>query len=103
LYPLVPTSTRSHKHAFVTLKPSSSTWHRRLGHPSSFVVQQILRHNNLPHSHEINPYVCVHVKRQKVINCLILFLLVFLPFLWNKFSPMYGVLHLRPLINTHIM
>jgi histone deacetylase 1/2 len=58
LYPLVPIATGSSKHAFVTLKPSSSTWHRRLGHPSSFVVQQILRRNNLPHSHEINPYVC---------------------------------------------
>jgi histone deacetylase 1/2 len=65
LYPLVPTSTGSHKHAFVTLKPSSSTWHRRLGHPSLFVVQQILCRNNLPHSHEINPYVCDSCQKAK--------------------------------------
>ena len=58
LYPLVPTSTDSTKHTFITLKPSSSTWHRRLGHPSSFIVQQVLRKNNLSYSHEINPYVC---------------------------------------------
>jgi hypothetical protein len=66
LYPLVPTSTGSHKHAFVTLKPSSSTWHRHLGHPSSFIVQQILRRNNLPHSHEINPYVCDSCQKAKI-------------------------------------
>jgi hypothetical protein len=38
LYPLVPT-LGSNKHALITVKPSSSTWHRRLGHPSSFIVQ----------------------------------------------------------------
>jgi hypothetical protein len=32
-----------------------------------------------------------------------IFPLVFLPFLWNKFSLMYGVLHLPPSINTRIM
>ena len=59
LYPLVPSSTgSSSKQAFVTIKPSSSTWHRRLGHPSSFVVQQILRKHKLLHSPEINPYIC---------------------------------------------
>jgi histone deacetylase 1/2 len=58
LYPLVPISTTSSKHAFITIKPSSSTWHRRLGHPSSFVVQQVLRKNSLAYSPEINSYVC---------------------------------------------
>jgi histone deacetylase 1/2 len=48
----------THKHSFITIKPSSSTWHRRLGHPSSFIVQQVLRKNNLAHTPEINPYVC---------------------------------------------
>jgi hypothetical protein len=38
LYPLVPVPSGPHKEVFVTIKPSSSTWHRRLGHPSSFVV-----------------------------------------------------------------
>jgi histone deacetylase 1/2 len=58
LYPLVPVSSASSKHALVTVKPSSSTWHCRLGHPSSFIVQRILRKNNLSHSPEINPYIC---------------------------------------------
>jgi hypothetical protein len=65
LYPFIPTSTRSHKQAIFTFKPSSSTWHRCLGHPSLFAVQQILRHNNLPHSHEIDPYVCDSCQRAK--------------------------------------
>jgi histone deacetylase 1/2 len=54
----VPLSTGSSKQAFVIIKPSSSTWHRRLGHASSFVVQQIVRKNQLSYSPEINPYVC---------------------------------------------
>ena len=54
----MPFSTGSSKHAFVTIKPSSSTWHRRLGHPSSFVVQQVLRNNNISYSPEISPYIC---------------------------------------------
>jgi histone deacetylase 1/2 len=58
LYPLVPISNGSSKHAFIIIKPSSSTWHCLLGHPSSFVAQQILRKNNLSYSSEINPYVC---------------------------------------------
>jgi histone deacetylase 1/2 len=58
LYLLVPTPTESSKQAFITIKPSSSTWHHRLGHPSSFVVQQVLRKNNISYSSEINPYIC---------------------------------------------
>jgi histone deacetylase 1/2 len=58
LYPLVPVPSKSSKHALVTIKPSSSTWHRCLGHPSSFIVQQILRKHNLSYSPEINPYIC---------------------------------------------
>jgi histone deacetylase 1/2 len=58
LYPLVPVSNTSSKQAFITIKSSSSTWHRRLGHPSSLIVQRILRKNNLAYSPEINPYVC---------------------------------------------
>jgi hypothetical protein len=57
LYPLVPISTSSSKQAFITIKPSSSTWHRRLGHPSLFVVKRILR-KKLVYSPEINPFVC---------------------------------------------
>jgi histone deacetylase 1/2 len=58
LYPLVPVFTESSKHALVTVKPSSSTWHRRLGHPSSFIVQQVIRKNNLPYTPEISSYIC---------------------------------------------
>jgi hypothetical protein len=58
LYPLVPVTSGASKHAFITIKPSSSTWHRRLGHPSSFVVHQVLRKNNISFTPEINPYVC---------------------------------------------
>jgi hypothetical protein len=46
LYPLVPVSESS-KHALATIKPSSSTWHCRLGHPSCFMVLRILMKNNL--------------------------------------------------------
>jgi hypothetical protein len=38
LYPLVQVPLESSKNALVTIKPSSSTWHHRLGHPSSFIV-----------------------------------------------------------------
>jgi hypothetical protein len=34
LYPLLPTLNTTTKLAFATIKPSSSTWHHRLGHPS---------------------------------------------------------------------
>jgi histone deacetylase 1/2 len=58
LYPLMPFFSESSKHAFITIKPSSSTWHRRLGHPSSFIVQQVLRRNKIAYTPEITPYVC---------------------------------------------
>jgi hypothetical protein len=54
----MPISNESSKHAFITIKPSSSTWHRRLGHPSSFIVQQVLRRNKIAYTPEITPYVC---------------------------------------------
>jgi hypothetical protein len=55
---LMPISHESSKHAYFTIKPSSSTWHRRLGHPSSFIVQQVLRRNNIAYTPESTPYVC---------------------------------------------
>ena len=58
LYPLVPMFHETAKHAFSTIKPSSSTWHRRLGHPSSFIVQQVLRRNKIAYTPESTPYVC---------------------------------------------
>jgi hypothetical protein len=55
LYPLVLVSSDLSKHALATIKHSSSTWHRRLGHPSSFIVHKILRKHNLSYSAEIYP------------------------------------------------
>ena len=48
LYPLISLSSSSNKQAFVAIKPSSSKWHSRLGHPSSVIVKLILSRNKLP-------------------------------------------------------
>jgi hypothetical protein len=61
----VPVTSGSSKHAFVTIKPSSSMWHRYLAHPSSFVVQQLLRKNIISFTPEINPYVCDYFQLAK--------------------------------------
>jgi hypothetical protein len=58
LYPLLPMFSETSKLAFLTIKPSFSSWHRRLGHPSSFVVQQVLRRNKIAYTPESTPYVC---------------------------------------------
>jgi histone deacetylase 1/2 len=58
LYPLLPMFSETSKLSFLTIKPSSSSWHRRLGHPSSFVVQQVLRRNKIAYTLESTPYVC---------------------------------------------
>jgi hypothetical protein len=58
LYPLVPMFHETAKHAFITIKPSSSTWHRRLGHPYSFVVHQVLRGNKIAYTPDSTPYIC---------------------------------------------
>jgi histone deacetylase 1/2 len=54
----MPTFNATSKQAFISIKLSSSTWHRRLGHPSSFVVQQVLRKNKIAYIPESTPYVC---------------------------------------------
>ena len=48
LYPLLPSFSSSSKQAFGVNKPSTSRWHRRLGHPSFNIVQHVLSHNKLP-------------------------------------------------------
>jgi histone deacetylase 1/2 len=58
LYPLAPTFNEITKQAFLSIKPSSSTWHHRLGHPSSFIIQQVLRKNKIAYTLESTPYVC---------------------------------------------
>jgi hypothetical protein len=54
----MPITSAASKHAFITIKSSSSTWHRHLGYPSSFVVQQVLRRNKIDYTPESTPYVC---------------------------------------------
>jgi histone deacetylase 1/2 len=59
-------SKGSSKQAFITKETSSSTWHHHLGHPSSFVVQKILRKNNLSYEPKINPYICDYCQLAKI-------------------------------------
>ena len=54
LYPLVSSSPNSTKQVCTATKPSHARWHSRLGHPSSFIVRQVLRKNNLPFVKESN-------------------------------------------------
>jgi histone deacetylase 1/2 len=59
LYPLPSSSTSSlGRYAHGTAKSSSSLWHRRLGHPSSVVVHQVLRYNSIPFSESNKESVC---------------------------------------------
>jgi histone deacetylase 1/2 len=59
LYPVPSSSTPSlGRHAHGAAKSSSSLRHRRLGHPSSVVVHQVLRDNNIPFSESNKESVC---------------------------------------------
>lgn len=65
LYPLISSRT-SNKHAYGAIKISSSRWHDRLGHPSSSIVQRVLRDNKLSHHGEPNNEpVCDSCQRAK--------------------------------------
>jgi hypothetical protein len=66
LYPMLPMFHETSKHSFIIIKPSSSTWHRRLGHPSSFVVQQVLRRNKIAYTPESTSYVCDSCQLAKI-------------------------------------
>jgi hypothetical protein len=50
LYPLVSQSSEvgSNKKAFGVIKPSTSRWHSRLGHPSFQIVECVIKNNSLP-------------------------------------------------------
>ena len=59
LYPFasaLPISVGHQAHGVA--KSPSSLWHRRLGHPSSGVVHQVLRDNNIPFSGLDKESVC---------------------------------------------
>jgi histone deacetylase 1/2 len=59
LYPIPSSSpSSSGPQAHGVVKSTSLHWHRRLGHPSSTVVQQVLRDNNIPFSESIKESVC---------------------------------------------
>ena len=63
LYPL-PTASLL-KEAFSVNKPSQDLWHRRLGHPSSSIVQKVISKNNLPCSTENKILVCDACQKAK--------------------------------------
>jgi histone deacetylase 1/2 len=50
LYPLASQSTgvESWKQAFGAIKPSTSRWHSRLGHPSFSIVERVIKNNSFP-------------------------------------------------------
>jgi histone deacetylase 1/2 len=63
LYPMPASSWSPNKQALGV--QSSSHWHRRLGHPSSAVVQKILRENNIPFSESNKESVCDACQKAK--------------------------------------
>jgi hypothetical protein len=68
LYPLSSSSLPSSpiKQAYGVSKPSLATWHSRLGHPSSPIVEKVVSLFNLPHCIEKNKQsVCDACQRAK--------------------------------------
>ncbi|KAK4415342.1 Retrovirus-related Pol polyprotein from transposon RE1 [Sesamum alatum] len=58
LYPIKASDVAALKHALVSNTTSFTQWHARLGHPSSQVVQSILRLNNISCAKESQLPVC---------------------------------------------
>jgi histone deacetylase 1/2 len=56
LYPIkfLPSSSPPNKQALGVVKPSSSIWHSRLGHPSAPVVSQVLSRHQLSFIQDVN-------------------------------------------------
>jgi hypothetical protein len=48
LYPLRLQEAKSRKQVFGAIKPSTSRWHSRLGHPSFSIVERVVKNNSLP-------------------------------------------------------
>ena len=65
LYPLPCKPPIQGRHVLGVSRPSSSHWHRRLGHPSFAVVNQVLKENNLPFTNKIHESVCDACQRAK--------------------------------------
>jgi hypothetical protein len=67
LYPLKPPLN---KEVLGVFKPTTSTWHHRLGHASQQVVHKILSRQKIPFIRtQNNNEIWMHVKRAKVTNC----------------------------------
>jgi hypothetical protein len=59
LYPLWLQEDKSRKQVFGAIKPSTSRWHSRLGHPSFSIVERVVKNNSLPFvSDENSSSVC---------------------------------------------
>jgi histone deacetylase 1/2 len=67
LYPFPKASSSSPlgRQAHGVVKSSSSLWHRRLGHPSSVIVHQVLRDNNIQFSESNKESVCDACQKAK--------------------------------------
>jgi hypothetical protein len=67
---LYPFKSESNKQAHgVAVKPSSSRWHCRLGHPSSPIVHRVISENKLPFVQESNKeLVCDACQKEKTNN-----------------------------------
>lgn len=104
LYPIAGQPATPGRQVLGVIKPSTSRWHRRLGHPSLLVVQQILRNHNLPVSSKTDHHlVCDACQMDKSHQ---------LPYSRSPIVshsplelifPMYGALGLFLLANKNIM
>jgi histone deacetylase 1/2 len=69
LYPLAPAPGDSslNKHALSIVKPSSTRWHYRLGHPAFLIVSRVIKSFQLPCSSESNnvEHICDSCQRAK--------------------------------------
>jgi len=105
LYPLkLPSKPSPNKQALAALKPSTSLWHRRLGHALSQVVQQVLSRHKLPvyRSHN-NARVCDACQSGKSHQFPYPRSTSVLSHPMDLVSPMYGVLHQTLLVIIIIM
>lgn len=58
LYPFRSVSQEESKQVLSASKPSSTRWHRRLGHPSFPIVHQVLKNNSLPFTNKHDEPIC---------------------------------------------
>ena len=65
IYPLPSKPSIHGRHVLGVSRPSSSHWHRRLGHPSFTIVSQVLKENDLPFSNKEHESVCDACQKAK--------------------------------------